>query len=108
MNTLHRATLGLAAAVLSMGCGEIEDPGMDPDPGEPAAASKTSALTTTANQSLVITMTSVTRDSARTEDPCSTTSGDENKVWTMGHLLKREAEKNGIAPATYVSNWMNA
>ena len=32
----------------------------------------------------------------------------KTKCGPSGHLLKREAEKNGIAPSTYVTNWMNA
>lgn len=105
---MRRSAWGVCAfatMVATFGCAGA---GFDPSAEEESVGAVTSALTTTANQSLVITTTSVTRDSARTEDPCSTTAGDENKVWTIGHLLKREAEKNGITPSTYVSNWMTA
>lgn len=103
---LREAKLGFAAALLALACGGI--PGEEPYEVGEDVGSDSSALTTTANQSLLITMTSVTRDSTRTEDPCSTTPSDENKVWSIGHLLKREAEKNGIVPSTYVNAWMNA
>jgi hypothetical protein len=73
-----------------------------------ALGETSSALSTTANQSLLITATSVTRNSTRTEDPCSTTAGDENKVWTIGHMLKEEAANRSVDPSTYVSTWMNS
>ena len=106
MTTIKNTALGVVALVLSGGCTAAVD---GTDSGEEEQLGEvTSALNTTQAQSLVITMTSVTRNSTRTEDPCSTTPGDEDKVWTIGHMLKREAEKNGIAPSTYVTNWMNA
>jgi len=68
-----------------------------------------SALSTTANQSLLITATTVTLSPARTADPCSSVStDDENKKWSLGHMLKYAALKDGIEPSTYVSAWMNA
>ena len=98
---------GVAAivAVLLMGCGDFDRGAFD-DPATVGVSR--SALTTTANQSLLITDISVTRDAARTKDPCSAVPGDENRVWTIGHMLKREAEKNGISPSTYVANWISA
>jgi hypothetical protein len=94
---------GLASIFLLIGCGPAMDTGE-----EEAIGTSTSALSDTANRSLLITTTTVTRDAARTQDPCNAIAGNEDKVWTIGHLLKREAEKNQIAPSTYVSNWMNA
>jgi hypothetical protein len=105
MANIRMMRWGLVAAVLSMGCGV-------PDSGFPVAdeevGSKAAALTTTAVMALVITSTQVTRDPERTEDPCSTTPGDENKVWSIGHLLKKEAEKTGNTPSNYVSSWMSS
>lgn len=97
---VHRSGFGLAFALL-VGCGAAGDGG-----GE-QVQTQTEALTNAANRALLITMTSVTRDPARTEDPCSTTSGDEDKVWTIGHLLKKEAQRRGLSPQTYVDNWIN-
>jgi hypothetical protein len=91
----------LGAALFVLGCGV---PGTGAD--EEQVAVERSALTNAANRALLITMTSVTRDPARTEDPCTTTAGDENKVWTIGHMLKREAQKRGLDPQTYVNNWI--
>jgi hypothetical protein len=71
-------------------------------------ASDSAPLSRAASRALRITDTAVTRDPARTEDPCSTTPGDENKVWSIGHLLKREAEKTGNTPSNYVTSWMNS
>jgi hypothetical protein len=95
---------------LLVGCGDIGmDGAIDADfDGEESLGETHSALSVISDQSLLITATSVTRNPTRTEDPCSTTPGDENKVWTMGHLLKREAEKRSVAPSTYVSSWMNS
>jgi hypothetical protein len=91
--------------VAAVGCGYGE---AAPDGSEESVGEVASALTATANKALVITSTDVTRDSTRTADPCSAVAGDENKVWTIGHLLKREAEKNGLSPSTYAANWMTA
>jgi hypothetical protein len=79
-----------------------------PSGAESDVATESSALTTTATQSLVITDLQVTRNTTRTQDPCNAAAGAENKVWTIGHLLKREAEKNGLNPETYATNWINA
>jgi hypothetical protein len=106
MDISAKAKGGLVVAVLLIGCGEQDSGPFGTDPAD--VTQVRSALTTTATQALVITDLSVTRDPARTEDPCSTTPGDEDKVWTIGHMLKREAQKNSLTPSTYVSNWMNA
>jgi hypothetical protein len=105
MGSLRMMTCSLAEAVFSTACGGMDEGG--PVADEPVS-SESSALTSTAVGALVITSTSITRDTERTEDPCSTTAGDENKVWTTGHMLKREAEKTGHTPSSYVSSWMNA
>jgi hypothetical protein len=105
MASLRMVKWGIATAVLSTGCGGMNE-------GSPVAdeqvSGESSSLTNTAVQVLLITSTSVTRDTDRTEDPCSTTPGDENKVWTIGHMLKREAEKTGNTPSNYVTSWMNS
>jgi hypothetical protein len=98
------ANVALAAGLLAIACGGTENASLGEDE---EVSSETAALSVTANRSLFITMPSVTTSSTRTEQPCSATAGDEDKVWTIGHLLKREAEKNGITPSTYVSRWMN-
>lgn len=67
-----------------------------------------SALTSYATKALLITDLSVVRDAARTSDPCSAVAGDENKVWTLGRLLKKEAEKNGKTANDYIKNWLDA
>lgn len=93
-----------AVTSLLVGCaGSAEEGGQ-----EGRVARQQSALTTTGDKSLMITAVSVVADATRTKDPCGAVSGDENKVWSIGHLLKREAEKNGLDPTTYATNWMNA
>ena len=96
----------LPLLALMAGCGNVSLDGADP--GEEAVGERTSALTATATQSLLITATSVTRNPTRTEDPCSTTVGDEDKAWTIGHLLKKEAQRRSVNPSTYVNGWMNS
>ena len=76
MNLIQFARLSFAAAMLSLGCSnEIAEGGAVEEVGVAS-----SALTNTMNRSLVITGTSVTREATRTEDPCSTTAGDEDKA----------------------------
>jgi hypothetical protein len=99
------ATVAIATGLLASGCGAVDDASLGE---EEQVESESSALSVTATQSLLITMTSVTRSASRTLDPCNAQPGDENKIWTIGHMLKREAEKNGVTPSDYVSNWMNA
>lgn len=91
-------------ALLGSGCGEAaQDFSEDENVGETS-----SALTSYATKALLITDLSVVRNSARTSDPCNAVAGDENKVWTLGHLLKKEAEKNGKTANDYVKSWLDA
>lgn len=101
MGTTKRAMAGFIATALLSGCSEDFS-------GSTDVESTTSALTTTATKSLLITSTTVTRNATRTVDPCGAVAGNEDRVWTIGHMLKREAQKNGITPANYVNAWVNA
>jgi hypothetical protein len=106
---VRKSWVGMTMVLL--GCGELVGPEADEAAeavGGEQVAQQRSALTAVASKVLMITSTTVTRNSARTSDPCSAVAGDENKVWTIGHLLKREAEKNGLTPLTYGQNWINA
>lgn len=103
MIATKRTILGLWAAILLIGCGGNLD-----QPGDIGVEQRSSALTTIATKSLLITSPTITQDPSRTKDPCGAVPGDENRVWSFGHMIKREAEKNGIAPSTYTSALMNA
>jgi len=92
---------------LVVGCGDINFDG-----GAPADEEVTevrSALTATANQSLVITAPWVTLNGDRTGDPCSSAAGDENsKEWTFGHMMKEEAANRNVSASTFVTSFMDA
>ena len=108
MNSIGKASVSLSLfAALLGGCGEYDSSFVGAAPSNDEVT-RSSALSNTASKSLLIIAPWVTANPDRTEDPCSTTPGDENKVWTLGHMLKREAEKNGINPQTYVNNWITA
>ncbi len=79
------------------------DPALD-DPG--AVETTTSALTSYANKALLVTDLTVVRDAARTSDPCNSVAGDDSKVWTIGRMLKKEAERQGKTAQQYVSGWL--
>ena len=87
-----------------LGCGDL-DPALD-DLG--AVETKTSALTSYAQNALLITDLTVVRDATRTSDPCDSVAGEENRVWTIGHMLKQEAQRQGKTSQQYVSGWLDA
>jgi Ricin-type beta-trefoil lectin domain-like len=103
----RKGSLVLAALAASLaGCAGSA---LDGDAAsEEAVGEVSSALSALSDQSLLITATSVTRNTTRTEDPCSTTAGDEDKKWTIGHMLKTEAARRSVTASAYVSGWMNA
>jgi hypothetical protein len=98
-------TWGVCAAVSAsalIGCGDaasVEDI---------AGTSSEVGLTTYGKKALLITDVSVIRDSARTSDPCDAPAGAENRVWTIGHLLKVEAARQGKSANDYVKTWLDA
>lgn len=106
----RRGQVLTAAALLSLmvGCGDLKVEGELPS--DEAVTETRSALTVTANQALIITATSVTRNSARISDPCATGAvpGDENKVWTFGHMMKEEAANRNVSASTFVNSFMDA
>ncbi len=102
INAISCGLLGGMAVLGTLGCGDI-DPATEENLG-----TQSSALTSYATKALLITDLDVVRNSARTSDPCSAVPGDEDKVWTLGHLLKKEAGKNGKTANDYVKNWLDA
>jgi Ricin-type beta-trefoil lectin domain-like len=84
-------------------CGAHE--GLD---GEDVSTQSEALVTSYAQKALLITSLDVVRDPDRTADPCDAVAGAEDKVWTIGHLLKKEAARNGKSTADYVRSWVDA
>lgn len=105
----RRSQLAKAAIVLfsMVGCGELTVDGEFAN--EEAVTQTRSALTATADQSLVITAPWVTRNGDRTGDPCTSVAGDENtKEWSFGHMMKEEAANRGVTASAFVTSFMDA
>lgn len=108
---LGRSTIARSAffclALLAAACGDFDPQGVTD--GELEFDQLGEALTTAARHSLVITQTAVVDDTARTFESCNSQPGYvDNKEWSLPYLLKKEAARYGIAPQTYVANWLNA
>src|SRR6185503_9742668 len=86
------------SAVLLLGCGGAGPAGNGPPKG---------ATPIDARKSLMITAPDVVADRERTVDPGCAVPGDENRVWTIGHMLGREAEKLGLDYESYARVWMD-
>jgi len=93
-----------------LGCAEA-GPGFDPE----EVAAQSSELSAYASQVLLITHPTVVDNNKtrvpngyRVTDPCSAVAGDEDRPWNIGHMLKREAEKNNVTPTSYVTKWLDA
>lgn len=104
---LETCAAALASALI--GCSDASTIGSS-DGGEEQLGQTSSALGLTAygRKALLITDLSVIRDPARTSDPCDAPVGAENRVWTIGHMLKVEAARQGRTANDYVASFLNA
>jgi len=110
MKRLRKTETNVAALSLLLlaGCGGADSAHLgEGSEGEPGV--QRAAISTENAASLFITATSVVNDPSRTSEPCTAVAADANKVWTIGHILTKEAAKSNpvVTPATYASNWMN-
>jgi Ricin-type beta-trefoil lectin domain-like len=100
-----RPSLGACVAVAAsalIGCG-------DADFSENIAETSSEiGLTNYGKKALLITDTSVIRDSVRTSDPCDAQPGAEDRAWTIGHILKEVAARQQKNVNDYVTSWINA
>ncbi len=70
--------------------------------------SVTSALTTAALHSLLITDLNIVAHPERTVEPCLAVPADaDNKEWSLPYLLKVHAARSGINSADLVDNWLS-
>lgn len=95
----EKALCSVAAAMTLLACG-----GAGAEDGPPGAPPDASPIVP--DKSLLIISPEVVTDPDRTVDPGCAVPGDEDKVWTIGHLLKREAEKNDFDLEVYAQEWM--
>ncbi len=100
--------LAWAPLLASLGCGSADLAGGELGEPEEVGSQSSALLSDTAKRALVITDLTVVNNSTRTKDPCNSVAGDEDKTWTIGHLLKKEAQRYGLDPTTYVNKWLTA
>lgn len=89
---------------------ELRGGEMSPTAKTEFAAATADPLFVDAERSLLIRDLSVVNNSARTKDPCqSTSSADANKVWTFGYLLKNMANQSytGKSASQFAIDWLD-
>jgi hypothetical protein len=100
------ALLGTACGDVNTFEGEAEDVGTTESED---VGTTTSALTTAALHSLLITHLKVVDHPLYTIEPCTAIPSDANtKVWSLPYLLTKEAARYGIPSTTYVADWLDA